>query len=97
MNEVVYTEHLVDDQILSPDDAMEKFRQAFPMVGHCNVYAEGNIMSYRLRVAANAKSWESLARSIIKQLNLPLEANVEVWQKGGVTFEVNLCIEYKAP
>jgi hypothetical protein len=90
-----YTHHMVDDVTISADEAMDCFRKQFPLTG-CNVYAEGNIMNYRLKVVRNAASYEKLARLIIKELNLPLEANLEEWKKGGVVFEVNLSIKYNS-
>jgi hypothetical protein len=88
------THHMVDDDTIHIDEIMEQFRKAFPIVGKCNVYAEGRIMNYRITFPRNADAWEKMANLIIKQLNLPLVASLEKWVRGGVVFEVNLSITY---
>lgn len=92
--EITTTHHMVDDVCLTAAEAMGLFCKQFALPDP-DVHAHGKIITFKLKHPRHAASWERIAQQIINQWNLPLEANLEKWEKKGVVFEQNLCIEYK--
>jgi hypothetical protein len=92
--ELTYTHHMIDD-VAEHDEVMDLFRSQFHLVANCNVDADGKTMRYRLKSAIAASVWEISAKKIIAAHNLPLVAELKLWETGSLVHEVSLVITYK--
>jgi hypothetical protein len=95
MQHEVLTHHCIDD-LPAWDQAMDQFRQLFPMPSY-NVYVfpDGKKMRYRLRGAQNVELYLRMARLTILMHKLPLAAERDTFAIGGVVFEDHLYIIYR--
>lgn len=95
-SEKVFTEHLIEDHVMSNDDAMDAFRSTFPLVSGCNVSADGNVMSFSFAPGQISLAIKMLAEAhtIINYMKLPLASNLEPVKLNGVTLSRTLQIIY---
>ncbi len=78
-----YTDHAIDDLVLTSDEAFELFRRNFKWnLSNCTVSEDGKLMTYDLRTTRLADQIEQEAEKIIELLHLPLEAAIETWTRG---------------
>lgn len=85
------THHMVDDVCLTAAEAMGVFCKQFALPDP-EIWADGKIIVFKLKHPRHAKSWERIAKQIIQQFDLPLEAGLQPWNLNG---DQNLMIEYK--
>lgn len=71
-------------------DIFDQFRKLFPL---SKVIVNDTDMRYRFRNLVTAQYFESLAQQIILANGLPVTAELEVWKKNGVVFEMQIVVE----
>ncbi len=86
---------MIDDTVMTPEHAMEAFQKSFPLT-RLFVDRERNKMIYTLKNGRLADHWMRSAERIIREMSLPLEANLNEWSRRGVVFEIQIEISYTA-
>jgi len=85
----------MENNILPQDDALDQFRGLFPMP--CQkvlVSPNGMVMKFRVHSDRLAAEWLLMALRIIRENNLPLQADTEEWNAGPVVFDRWLVVEF---
>lgn len=93
LHDETYTQHMIDDTAIMPEQALEAFQKAFPLV-RPHVERDRNRIVYTLRNSRMADQWLRTAERIIRELSLPLEACIQEWSRRGVVFEKSIEISY---
>lgn len=76
-------------QTIDKIDALDTFRKLLPL---SNLVQYDGEIRYRFKREASARHFEQIALDKMLNHGLPLVAEVEVWESGGVVFEVNLVV-----
>lgn len=77
-------------QTLSTISPLQLFREIFPSI---RLTAYDDELNYRFRSADFGKICEKHAQKVILKKKLPLTAELKIWEKRGVVFEICLVVK----
>lgn len=77
------------------DEVLDNFRKLFPMpCPKVLVSPNGMVMKFRVGSDRMTAEWLLMASRIIRENQLPLQADTEEWSAGGIVFDRWLVIEF---